>query len=115
VVDTPGIRQFALWDIIPEELEGFFVDFRPFVPHCHYPGCTHTHEARCAIKEAVADHLIPILRGAELRVKQASGGREPAVSPTNSGLTPAAPPRSPCAFGEHSPQTTCLPGGTAIQ
>ncbi len=24
VVDTPGIRQFELWDIIPEEVEGFF-------------------------------------------------------------------------------------------
>jgi ribosome biogenesis GTPase len=53
VVDTPGIRQFQLWDIRPEELEGFFPDFRPFVPLCAYPDCTHTHEDRCAIKEAV--------------------------------------------------------------
>ncbi|MFX6702223.1 GTPase RsgA, partial [Acinetobacter baumannii] len=30
VVDTPGIRQFALWDVIPEEVEGFFAEFRPF-------------------------------------------------------------------------------------
>ncbi|HEV3204795.1 MAG TPA: ribosome small subunit-dependent GTPase A, partial [Gemmataceae bacterium] len=34
VVDTPGIRQFQLWDIIPEEVEGFFPEFRPFVPLC---------------------------------------------------------------------------------
>jgi ribosome biogenesis GTPase len=55
VVDTPGIRQFQLWDILPEELEGFFPEFRPFVPLCAYPDCTHTHEDRCAIKRAV-DH-----------------------------------------------------------
>jgi len=53
VVDTPGIRQFQLWDVRPEELEGFFPEFRPFVPLCAYADCTHTHEDRCAIKEAV--------------------------------------------------------------
>jgi ribosome biogenesis GTPase len=53
VVDTPGIRQFELWDIIPEEVEGFFPEFRPFVHLCGYPNCTHTHENRCAIKCAV--------------------------------------------------------------
>jgi ribosome biogenesis GTPase len=53
VVDTPGIRQFQLWDILPEEVEGFFPEFRPFVPLCAYPDCTHTHEDRCAIKKAV--------------------------------------------------------------
>ncbi len=53
VVDTPGIRQFELWDIIPEEVEGFFSEFRPFVHLCGYPDCTHTHEDRCAIKRAV--------------------------------------------------------------
>lgn len=53
VVDTPGIREFRLWDIIPEEVEGFFVEFRPYVPLCAYPDCTHTHEDRCAVKRAV--------------------------------------------------------------
>jgi ribosome biogenesis GTPase len=58
VVDTPGIRQFQLWDILPEEVEGFFPEFRPFVPLCAFPDCTHTHEERCAIKDAVARRLI---------------------------------------------------------
>jgi ribosome biogenesis GTPase len=58
VVDTPGIRQFQLWDILPEEVEGFFPEFRPFVPLCAYPDCTHTHEDRCAIKRAVVRRQI---------------------------------------------------------
>ena len=62
VVDTPGIRQFALWDIIPEELEGFFPEFRPYVPHCYFSGCTHRHENGCAIKEAVRRHRIAVQR-----------------------------------------------------
>ena len=39
VVDTPGIRQFALWDIIAEEVEGFFAEMRPYVPLCGFPNC----------------------------------------------------------------------------
>jgi ribosome biogenesis GTPase len=58
VVDTPGIRQFELWDIIPEEVEGFFAEFHPLVAHCAFPDCTHTHEERCAVKEAVARRLV---------------------------------------------------------
>ncbi|HKB37119.1 MAG TPA: ribosome small subunit-dependent GTPase A [Gemmataceae bacterium] len=53
VVDTPGIRQFSLWDLLPEEIEGFFPEFRPFVTLCGFPDCTHTHEERCAVKRAV--------------------------------------------------------------
>lgn len=58
VVDTPGIRQFQLWDVIPEEVAGFYRDLRPYVSLCRFPDCTHTHEEDCAVKNAVADgHL----------------------------------------------------------
>ena len=52
-VDTPGVRQFQLWQIQPEEVEGFFPEMRPFVALCAFPDCTHTHEERCAVKRAV--------------------------------------------------------------
>jgi len=55
VVDTPGIRQFQLWDVIPAEVAGYYRDLRPFVGRCRFPDCTHTHEADCAVKNAVAD------------------------------------------------------------
>jgi ribosome biogenesis GTPase len=55
VVDTPGIRSLELWDVIPEEVCGFYRDLRPFVNHCRFPDCTHQHEANCAVKDAVAD------------------------------------------------------------
>jgi ribosome biogenesis GTPase len=62
VVDTPGIRQFELWNVIPEEVAGFYRDVRPFVSQCRYPDCTHTHETECAVKDAVADDLIDARR-----------------------------------------------------
>lgn len=55
IVDTPGIRQFQLWDVIPQEVAGFFRDLRCYVNLCQFPDCTHTHESGCAVKNAVAD------------------------------------------------------------
>jgi ribosome biogenesis GTPase len=55
IVDTPGVRQFQPWDVIPAEMAGYFRDLRPFVHLCRYPNCTHIHESDCAVKDAVAD------------------------------------------------------------
>lgn len=55
VVDTPGIRQMQLWDVIPAEVAGLYRDVRPLVSLCNFPDCTHTHEQGCAVKDAVAD------------------------------------------------------------
>jgi ribosome biogenesis GTPase / thiamine phosphate phosphatase len=55
VVDTPGIRQFQLWDVAAEEVAGFFPDIRPYANNCRFPDCSHTHEIGCAVKDAVAD------------------------------------------------------------
>ncbi|MFO0886100.1 MAG: ribosome small subunit-dependent GTPase A [Pirellulales bacterium] len=55
VVDTPGIRQFQLWDVIPEEVAGYYRDLRPFINLCKYQDCTHSHEDSCGVKDAVAD------------------------------------------------------------
>ena len=62
VVDTPGVRQFALYDTRPEEVEGYFPEFRPFVSLCGFPDCTHTHEERCAVKRAVYRRQVNVER-----------------------------------------------------
>ena len=62
VIDTPGIRQFQLWDVVPEEVAGFFREMRPYVSNCRYPDCTHTHEDFCSVKDAVADGKIDTRR-----------------------------------------------------
>lgn len=58
LIDTPGIRQFELWDVIAEEVAGLFRDIRPYVSSCRFPDCTHIHEVGCAVLEAVADNRI---------------------------------------------------------
>ncbi len=53
VADTPGLKALALWDIEPEELDGYFPELRPLVPDCLFNDCTHVHEPGCAILKAL--------------------------------------------------------------
>jgi ribosome biogenesis GTPase len=47
------MKALALWDIEPEELDGYFPEIRGRVADCQFSDCTHLHEPGCAIKEAV--------------------------------------------------------------
>ncbi len=62
LIDTPGIRSFQFWDVIPVELAGYFRDIRPFINSCRFPDCTHTHEEDCGVKWAVADSKLDVRR-----------------------------------------------------
>ena len=53
LVDTPGIKSFAIWGIEPDELHWYFPEFDDYWPECRFNDCTHTHEVGCAVKEAV--------------------------------------------------------------
>jgi ribosome biogenesis GTPase len=61
-VDTPGVRQFALWQFVAAEASNAFRDLRPLANLCRFPDCTHAHEADCAVKHAVADGLLDTRR-----------------------------------------------------
>jgi len=60
--DTPGVRQFQLWELVPAEAPAAFRDLRPLANLCRFPDCTHTHESECAVKHAVADGLLDTRR-----------------------------------------------------
>ncbi|GAB4495666.1 MAG: ribosome small subunit-dependent GTPase A [Anaerolineales bacterium] len=54
VADTPGLKALALWDVMPEELDGYFPELRERVHLCLYNDCTHLpHEEGCAVRAAV--------------------------------------------------------------
>ena len=53
VADTPGLKALALWDIEPEELDGYFPDISSLVADCQFSNCTHVHEPGCAVRQAV--------------------------------------------------------------
>jgi ribosome biogenesis GTPase len=67
VIDTPGIREFGLWQAGPEEVRNSFHEFDRWSPACAFPDCSHVHEPRCAVKEAVETGRIPRTRYAAFR------------------------------------------------
>lgn len=70
VADLPGIRMLALWDIEPEELDGYFPDLRDLVQDCQFSDCTHVNEPGCAVKAALdAKTLSPQRYDSYLRMR----------------------------------------------
>jgi len=55
VADLPGIRMLSLWDIEPEELDGYFPELSTRVADCQFSDCSHVNEPGCAIKAAVTN------------------------------------------------------------
>ncbi len=54
VVDTPGMREFGLWEIGEDDLALCFPEMRPFVGKCKFGlDCRHETEPGCAIRKAV--------------------------------------------------------------
>jgi ribosome biogenesis GTPase len=63
IVDTPGMREFGLWDVSSKrqkqehlalDLAELFPDLRPHLGHCRFGlDCSHDHEPGCAVKLAV--------------------------------------------------------------
>ena len=54
IIDTPGIREFGLWDVAQDDLALFFPEMRLFVGTCKFGlDCEHDQEPGCAIRRAV--------------------------------------------------------------
>ncbi|MDR0969465.1 MAG: ribosome small subunit-dependent GTPase A [Lentimicrobiaceae bacterium] len=58
IVDTPGIKEFGLYDLEKETLAQRFPEMRERMSECRYANCTHIHEPDCAVKKAVDEGKI---------------------------------------------------------
>lgn len=58
LIDSPGIRDFMLWDMPPQEIARGFIEFTPYLGQCKYRNCRHLDEPQCAILQAVRDKII---------------------------------------------------------
>jgi len=62
VVDTPGLKEFGVWDLDPSELERAFPDIRELAGSCRFAGCSHVHEPGCEVRQAVEDGALAASR-----------------------------------------------------
>lgn len=58
LIDSPGIREFGLWHLSSEKIPLGFPEIQQFLGSCQFRNCTHTHEKKCALKDAVNDGKI---------------------------------------------------------
>lgn len=72
LIDSPGIRDFSLWHISPQQLQFGFIEFNDHLGSCRFRDCKHENEPGCAILAAVESGKISTRRfDSYLRIKQA--------------------------------------------
>jgi len=62
IIDSPGVREFGLWHLEPEQITRGFVEFRKFLGYCKFRDCKHDTDPGCAIREAVEQGEIDVTR-----------------------------------------------------
>ncbi len=58
IIDSPGIREFSLWNIDKKQIPRHFKELVNAVGKCKYKNCTHLNEPHCAIEQAKTDEII---------------------------------------------------------
>ncbi len=58
IIDSPGVRDFRLWDMPLTELANCYREFRPLIEQCRFSNCRHLKEPNCAIKQAIENNKI---------------------------------------------------------
>lgn len=62
IVDTPGFSSLDIDFIKREELMYCFPEFQDFIGKCRFTGCIHHKEPGCAVKEAVEQGIVTMVR-----------------------------------------------------
>jgi ribosome biogenesis GTPase len=57
LIDSPGIRELQLW-AEGSDVDAAFEDIACLAADCSFADCSHTHEPRCAVRQALAGGLL---------------------------------------------------------
>lgn len=75
VIDTPGIKELGLSDILPEELSHYFPEMRDHLGQCKYYNCLHLNEPGCKIKELIGTGISELRYKSYLSMLESSENR----------------------------------------
>ncbi|ACJ27592.1 GTPase [Shewanella piezotolerans WP3] len=53
LIDSPGVREFALWHLPAERVGQCFIEFRDYLGTCKFRDCKHLNDPGCSIAEAL--------------------------------------------------------------
>lgn len=55
LIDSPGVRDFGLWNMTAQDILHGFKEIRPLAAQCRFSDCSHENEPGCALKHAIAE------------------------------------------------------------
>lgn len=58
LIDSPGIREFGLWHMTPDQVCDGFIEFEDFLGTCKFRDCKHKSDPGCALVQAVEEGKI---------------------------------------------------------
>lgn len=58
VIDTPGVREFAMIDVEKEEIQHYFPEIFESGRNCKFHNCLHINEPKCAVLQSVEAAMI---------------------------------------------------------
>ena len=53
IIDSPGVREFAMWHLDNDEIFNGFIEFKPYHGLCKFRDCQHKNDPGCALKKAI--------------------------------------------------------------
>jgi ribosome biogenesis GTPase / thiamine phosphate phosphatase len=59
LIDTPGVKEWGLYEISKEELSHYYPEMRVLIGQCKFHNCKHANEPGCAVIEKMKEGLIP--------------------------------------------------------
>jgi len=62
LIDSPGVREFGLWDIKKEDVIHGFKELQLYAANCRFRNCKHINEPDCGILKALEENKISHLR-----------------------------------------------------
>jgi ribosome biogenesis GTPase len=69
IIDSPGLQEFGLHHLGPDDAAEAFVEFRPLLGQCRFRNCRHMEEPDCAISAAAgAGSIAPTRLGSYRRL-----------------------------------------------
>ena len=58
LIDSPGVREFALWHLPEEQITQGFIEFRDYLGGCKFRDCKHRDDPGCLLRQAVEEGKI---------------------------------------------------------
>lgn len=74
LIDSPGIREFGLWHLTPQQVCDGFIEFSDYIGTCKFRDCKHQKDPGCALINAAQENKVHTKRLASFQRILASLG-----------------------------------------